>query len=137
MSAHDAADMDPRATPEAPDAPAAPVDEFSIGVLVGLLVGEGHFGGDGVRAQVTLRMHVRHEQLFHWLVELVPGSRLYGPYNHGGRRYYQWMVRGRALSQTLVPLIADRLDGLDGYAADRYRAMRDRYRLAATGHPDV
>jgi hypothetical protein len=35
--------------------------QSDIGCLVELLVGEGHFGGDGRRAQVTLRMHVRHE----------------------------------------------------------------------------
>ncbi len=33
----------------------------------GILVGEGHFGGDGRQPQVTLRMHVDHEALFRWL----------------------------------------------------------------------
>src|SRR5262245_24853141 len=36
---------------------ADPLDDFSIGFLLGLLVGEGHFGGDGRQPQVTLRMH--------------------------------------------------------------------------------
>jgi hypothetical protein len=63
------------------------VDDFERGFLLGLLVGEGHFGGDGRQAQVTLRMHTRHEHLFRWLVTAVPGSRLYGPYHHGGRSY--------------------------------------------------
>jgi len=36
---------------------------FEEGVVVGLLVGEGHFGGDGRKPQVTVRMHVRHEAL--------------------------------------------------------------------------
>lgn len=106
-----------------------PPDEYSIGVLLGLLVGEGHFGGDGVRAQVTLRMHVRHERMFRWLTETIRGSRLYGPYDHGGRRYFQWMVRGRALEDRLVPLIGSRLDDLDDHAAGRFRAMCERYRL--------
>src|SRR5262245_22678367 len=77
---------------------------FASGVILGLLVGEGHFGGDGKQPQVTLRMHVRHERLFLWLLEKVPGSKLYGPYNHGGRQYYQWMVRGEILKSTLIPL---------------------------------
>jgi hypothetical protein len=104
-----------------------PLDDFSVGFLVGLLVGEGHFGGDGRQPQITLRMHVRHEKVFRWLEQVVPDGRLYGPYNHGGRRYFQWMVRGRYLREALVPLIAERLDGLDDHAASRFRAMCQRY----------
>ena len=66
-------------------------------MLIGLLIGEGSFGGDGQQPQVTLRMHVRHEALFRWLVGRFPRTKLYGPYHHGGRSYYQWMARGRAL----------------------------------------
>ena len=67
--------------------------EYELGVLVGLLIGEGHFGGDSRQPQITLRMHVRHAAMFRWLERTFPGGRLYGPYDHGGRRYYQWMVR--------------------------------------------
>jgi hypothetical protein len=45
---------------------------FEIGYLVGLLVGEGHFGGDGRAPQVTLRMHVRHEAIFRWIEQTFP-----------------------------------------------------------------
>jgi hypothetical protein len=106
-----------------------PLDDYSLGVLIGVLIGEGHFGGDGVRAQVTVRMHVRHERLFRWLERSVPGSRLYGPYDHGGRRYFQWMVRGTALVEWLLPQLDGRLDLLDDHAAARLREMRSRYRL--------
>ena len=34
------------------------------GLVAGVLIGEGHFGGDGKTPQITLRMHVRHEALF-------------------------------------------------------------------------
>jgi hypothetical protein len=101
--------------------------EFDLGVLVGLLVGEGHFGGDGRQPHITLRMHVRHERLFHWLVEQFPESRLYGPYDHGGRRYYQWMARGPFLRTTLAPLLAPHLARIDGHAAERFAAMCGRY----------
>jgi hypothetical protein len=103
------------------------IDAFSLGVLVGLLVGEGHFGGDGRQPQVTLRMHVRHEKMFRWLERTVPGGKLYGPYNHGGRAYFQWMVRGQPLRSVLVPLIAEQLEHLDDYAASRLRAMCAQY----------
>lgn len=108
-------------------------DEFSLGFFIGLLVGEGHFGGDGRQPQITLRMHVRHEQLFRWLERTFPEGRLYGPYRHGGREYFQWMVRGPFLRETIAPLLASRLGGLDAYAADRFRAMCDRYGVTASG----
>ena len=46
------------------------LSDFDRGLLVGLLVGEGHFGGDGKQPQVTLRMHTDHEALFRWLLLL-------------------------------------------------------------------
>jgi hypothetical protein len=104
------------------------MSDFDRGVVVGLLIGEGSFGGDGKQPQVTLRMHVRHEAVFRWLVDRFPETRLYGPYHHGGRSYYQWMARGRALVRDVLPLLEERLhDGLDSYAAERLQTMRRRY----------
>src|SRR5947208_16886705 len=79
--------------------------QFDIGFLVGLLVGEGHFGGDGRQAQVTLRMHVRHEAIFRWLERTFPGGRLYGPYNHRGRDYLQSMARRPSRRDESAPLL--------------------------------
>jgi hypothetical protein len=106
----------------------SPLSDFERGVVVGLLVGEGSFGGDGKQPQVTLRMHTRHEPLFRWLVDRFPSTRLYGPYHHGGRSYYQWMARGAALVNDLLPLLEEDLQPeLDAYAAGRLDAMRERY----------
>jgi hypothetical protein len=105
-----------------------PLSDFERGVVVGLLVGEGSFGGDGKQPQVTLRMHTRHEPLFRWLVNRFPATRLYGPYHHGGRSYYQWMARGATLVNDLLPLLEQDLQPeLDAYAAGRLEAMRERY----------
>lgn len=104
------------------------LSDFERGVFVGLLIGEGSFGGDGKQPQVTLRMHVRHEALFRWLMERFPETRLYGPYHHGGRSYYQWMARGRALVNDVLPLIERELrPDLDGHAALRFDTMCERY----------
>jgi len=104
------------------------LSDFDRGVLVGLLVGEGSFGGDGKQPQVTLRMHVRHEALFRWLMERFPDTRLYGPYHHGGRSYYQWMARGPALVHSVLPVLEGEIGPhLDGYAATRFHEMCDRY----------
>jgi hypothetical protein len=118
-----------RSSTEQPDVPLQPeLGPFERGVLIGVLIGEGSFGGDGKQPQITLRMHVRHEALFRWLEDRFPRSRLYGPYNHGGRRYYQWMVRGRALVEDVLPLLEQELgEDIDAYAAGRLQAMRERY----------
>ena len=105
------------------------LDAFSVGFLLGVLAGEGHFGGDGRQAHITLRMHVRHEKLFRWLQETFPETRLYGPYHHGGRSYFQWMARGPFLHQVMVPLIASHLHQLDDYVAQRFLSMCERYRI--------
>ena len=104
------------------------LSDFDRGLVVGLLIGEGSFGGDGKQPQVTLRMHVRHEALFRWLVDRFPESRLYGPYHHGGRSYYQWMARGKVLVRDVLPLLDEHLgEDLDGHAAERLKEMRTRY----------
>jgi hypothetical protein len=101
-----------------------------VGFLIGLLVGEGHFGGDGRQPHITLRMHTRHERLFRWLETTFPGGKLYGPYTHGGRSYFQWMVRGQYLARYLVPLIASHRLLLDDHAAGRFDDMCARYGLS-------
>ena len=105
-------------------------DKFISGVILGLLIGEGHFGGDGRQPQVTLRMHVRHERLFRWLMEKLPGGKLYGPYNHGGRHYFQWMFRGKSLKSFLIPLL-DSLpfSEIDSHAYSRYTQMKEKYNI--------
>lgn len=120
--------------PLTPSPTAAPsrkeVSDIETGILLGLLIGEGHFGGDGRQPQITLRMHTDHEALFRWLETTFPGGRLYGPYHHGGRSYYQWMVRGAYLRGTLVPLLDRHLSPeLDAKAYQRYQDMKSRYGL--------
>ena len=109
-------------------ASAPELTEFDRGFLLGLLVGEGSFGGDGKQPKITVRMHTRHEALFNSLIARFPRSRLYGPYHHGGRSYYQWMARGRVLVEDLLPVLErDMSPALDGHAAQRYREMIRKY----------
>jgi hypothetical protein len=104
------------------------LDDFDEGLFVGILVGEGHFGGDGRQPQVTLRMHTRHEALFRWIMARFPRTKLYGPYHHGGRSYYQWMARGRALVEDVLPVLEARLTpSVDAYVAGRFAEMVERY----------
>jgi hypothetical protein len=111
-----------------PPHPPGSLTEAERGLVTGLLIGEGHFGGDGRQPQITLRMHVRHEALFRWLERRFPRARLYGPYNHGGRRYYQWMARGAALVEDVLPVVESILtDDVDEHVAGRVREMREKY----------
>lgn len=107
----------------------APADAVDTGILVGVLIGEGHFGGDGKQPQVTLRMHTDHQALFEWILDRF-GGKLYGPYHHGGRSYFQWMARGPFLRETLIPILEEHLrPELDAKSFARYRQMRERYDL--------
>ena len=105
------------------------LSDREVGFLLGILAGEGHFGGDGRQPQITLRMHTRHEGLFRWLTEKVPGGRLYGPYHHSGRSYYQWMARGEFLRSELAPLIGANADLLDDHVRSRFGSMCKTYRI--------
>jgi hypothetical protein len=79
-----------------------------------------------------LKLHVVHEPLFRWIERNFPGGRLFGPYNHSGRHFYQWMARGRYLRETIVPLLEGVLSpDLDQKAYDRFRRMVSRYRLGS------
>jgi len=102
--------------------------DLERGIVAGLLLAEGHFGGDGKQPQITLRKHVRHERLVRWLVERFPRSRLYGPYHHGGRSYFQWMARGAALVEDVLPILEQVIGpDLDDHVARRIAEMRERY----------
>jgi hypothetical protein len=66
--------------------------------------------------------------MFAWLMERFPRTRLYGPYHHGGRHYYQWMARGEALVEDVLPFLdAAEIVVFDGHAAERIATMRERY----------
>jgi hypothetical protein len=98
------------------------------GLVAGILMSEGSFGGDGKQPHIMLRKHVRHESLMRWLVGRFPRSRLYGPYHHGDRSYFQWVARGPALVEDVLPVLeALVVPELDAHAAGRLREMHERY----------
>ena len=65
-----------------------------------------------------------------WLKEKLPASKLYGPYNHGGRHYYQWMARGQALKEHLLPILMRHLDIVDDHVRGRIEDMIRDYSLS-------
>lgn len=106
----------------------ASLTDTDRGIVCGLLLSQGSFGGDGRQPQITLRMHIRHEVLLRWLVERFPRTRLYGPYHHGDRSYFQWMARGRALVEDVLPVLEELVTpALDEPAAERLADMTAKY----------
>jgi hypothetical protein len=104
------------------------LSDFDKGLILGLLIGGGHFGGDGKQPQVTLRMHVRHERLLVWVNNRIRWSRMFGPYHHQGRHYLQLMFRGPALRQELGPLLyRTPWAEIDDHSYGRFMAMLARY----------
>jgi hypothetical protein len=114
------------------------LSDFDEGFFTALLVAQGSFGGDGKQPHITLRMHVRHEPLLRWLMDRFPRTRLYGPYHHGNRDYFQWMARGPALVHDVLPVLERRLaPELDTHAYERYRAMVADYAAAIARAADA
>ncbi len=104
------------------------LSDRDMGLVAGLLLSQGSFGGDGRQPQITLRMHTRHASLFAWLMERFPRTKLYGPYHHGDRSYYQWMARGQALVEDVLPVLdAVITPELDEPAHARLVEMREKY----------
>ena len=79
------------------------MDAFTLGYLMGLLVGEGSFSSDGRTPALSVRLHARDPQPLAWL-ERTLGGRVYGPYQSQGRHYSVWHLRGATLRRAL-PLL--------------------------------
>ncbi len=109
--------------------------DFERGLVIGLLVGQGHFGGDGRQPQITVKLHVRHEQQLRRLHALFPRTKLYGPYEHADRHFYQWMARGRPLVQDVLPVLdQSTVAAIDDHAALRLAQMCERYADSIARH---
>ena len=106
---------------------------FDKGFFLGLLVGEGHFGGDSVQPHINIKMHVRHEPLLRWINSIILGSKLYGPYHHAGRSYFQLMIRGKPLRNIVIPLLESlEWRSIDPHTYARFSKMKERYGLSET-----
>jgi hypothetical protein len=101
------------------------LNDLERGLVTGLLIGEGHFGVDGRRAQLVVGMHVRHEPLLRWVVRLFPRTVLYGPYHYRGRHFMRWRARGAALVCDVLPAIEPVLQtGVDLHVLERLERMK-------------
>lgn len=83
------------------------MDPFDVGYAMGLIVGEGSFTGDGQQPSLEIRMHRRDLEPLEQ-VRRTLGGRVYGPYHHGSRHLYVYMLRGADL-RAVEPLLREHL----------------------------
>ena len=99
------------------------VNSFELGYAMGLIVGEGSFTGDRQQPSLELKAHRRDiEPLEH--LQRVLGGRIFGPYDHGGRNLYAYMLRGRELKDA-VPVLHEHLP--DSWKRVQFDAWRTKY----------
>jgi hypothetical protein len=111
------------------------LSQLELGILIGLFIGEIHFGGDRVQAQVTLRMSLKHLDVLEWAHARFPLAKLYGPYTYvykdgKPRTTYQLMFRGEVLKKQLIPVL-DSYDwsAIAPHVYTRYWSMKRKYDL--------
>jgi hypothetical protein len=70
---------------------------------MGLIVAEGSFTGDRKQPSLEIRLHRRDLAPLE-RVQRMLGGRIFGPYSHGGRHLYVFMLRGNELRAALPTL---------------------------------
>jgi hypothetical protein len=99
------------------------VRPFDLGYAMGLIVGEGSFTGDRLQPSLEIKMHRRDmEPLEH--LQRTLGGRIFGPYAHGGRNLYAYMLRGRELRDAL-PVIQEHLP--NSWKRIQFESWRAKY----------
>jgi len=100
------------------------VESFALGYAMGLVASEGSFTGDRLQPSLEIRMHRRDiEPLEH--MRRVLGGRIFGPYTHGSRHLYVYMLRGRELKDA-IPVFQEHLP--DSWKRVQFEAWRAKYR---------
>lgn len=72
------------------------------GYVMGLIVGEGSFTGDRAAPALSVKLHELDPQPLRFLRRTL-GGRIYGPYQHAGRHYRLFVLRGLDLRER-IPL---------------------------------
>lgn len=99
------------------------MEPFALGYAMGLIVGEGSFTGDRQQPSLEIRMHRRDLAPLESVQGLL-GGRIFGPYTHGGRNLYVFMLRGRQLREAL-PVLEEHLP--NSWKRVQFEAWRAKY----------
>jgi hypothetical protein len=99
------------------------MDGFALGYAMGLIVAAGSFTGDRQQPSLEIRMHRRDTEPLENVQQLL-GGKIFGPYSHGGRHLYVYMLRGRELRDAL-PTIQEHLP--NSWKRVQFDAWRSKY----------
>ena len=99
------------------------VNPFDVGFAMGLIVAEGSFTGDRRQPSLEIKLHRRDIEPLEQL-QRVMGGRIFGPYAHGGRNLYAYMLRGRELKDAM-PLLQRHLP--PSWKRVQFEAWRTKY----------
>ena len=79
------------------------ITDIERGLVTGLLIGEGHFGGmEAAADHAQDACQARGD--FHWLVERSARPSVW-PLSPRWTSYYQWMARGQVLAEDVLPVV--------------------------------
>jgi hypothetical protein len=99
------------------------MDPFKLGYAMGLIVGEGSFTNNRQYGVMSLKLHERDPLPFQLLCHVF-GGKVYGPYEHDGRHFLLYLLRGWELEAAL-PLFDRYLPS--SYRREQYDAWRRTY----------
>ena len=112
------------------------MNDYELGLFLGLVIGEGSFTGDRKQPELVIRMHTRHEKLLKRVHQWIPDSTLHGPYEHTGkdgtvRRSMAVMIRGKSLKWAEEHILRSHLTkDLCPHVYARYQKIKKDYPLA-------
>ena len=90
---------------------------------MGLIVGEASFTGDKQQPSLELKVHRRDVEPLEHLRRML-GGKIFGPYTHGGRSSFAYMLRGRELRLAL-PTIDEHLPA--SWKRVQFEEWREKY----------
>jgi hypothetical protein len=90
---------------------------------MGLVVGEGSFTADRQQPYLQVKLHARDPFPLRFLSDRL-GGKVYGPYDHGGRHYFTWLLRGPDLKRA-IPLFRDFLP--ESWKREQFEHWLDRH----------
>ena len=102
------------------------MNELEKGFFLGLVVGEGSFVSSNGGPRLSIAMHPRSQDVLERMRDLVPGSRLTGPYRYGNSFSMRWVATGAALFD-LVPLFETSESEMGAHCFARYRRMMEAH----------
>lgn len=77
------------------------MNDFEIGYIMGLVVGEGCFASDRNRYSLEINLHETDPEPLEY-IQMRLGGRIYGVYEHNNHRFWRYLLRGIQLRKNIL-----------------------------------